>query len=40
MNGNSRTITNPEKNEPKSFTFDNSYWSFDGNKEEADGHTR
>ena len=38
MNGNSTTITDPENNEPRSFTFDYSYWSFDGGKEEADGY--
>ena len=38
MNGNSTTITDPENNEPRSFTFDYSYWSFDGSKEEADGY--
>ena len=38
MNGNSTVITNPENNEPKSFTFDYSYWSFDGFKEESDGY--
>ena len=39
MNGNSTTITNPENNETKSFTFDYSYWSFDGFKEEKNGYT-
>ena len=38
MNGNSTTITNPENNETKSFTFDHSYWSFDGSKEEKNGY--
>ena len=27
MNGNSTTITNPTKDEPRTFTFDFSYWS-------------
>ena len=38
MNGNSTTITNPDDNETKSFTFDQSYWSFDGCKEQKDGY--
>ena len=38
MNGNSTTITDPENNEPRSFTFDYSYWSFDGGKEQSDGY--
>ena len=38
MNGNSTTITNPDNNETKSFTFDYSYWSFDGFKEEKSGY--
>ena len=39
MNGNSTTITDPENNEPRSFTFDYSYWSFDGSKEDKSGYT-
>ena len=38
MNGNSTKITNPADGESKSFTFDHSYWSFDGCKEEKDGY--
>ena len=38
MNGPTTTITNPENDETKSFTFDYSYWSFDGGKEESDGY--
>lgn len=38
MNGKSTTITNPENNDSKSFTFDYSYWSFDGFKEDKDGY--
>ena len=39
MNGNLTTITDPENNEPRSFTFDYSYWSFDGSKEDKSGYT-
>ena len=39
MNGNTTTITNPEDgNDSKKFTFDYSYWSFDGSKEGKDGY--
>ena len=38
MNGNSTKITNPADGESKSFTFDHSYWSFDGCKEEKNGY--
>ena len=38
MNGKTTTITNPENDETKSFTFDYSYWSFDGGKEQSDGY--
>lgn len=38
MNGNSTRITNPEDGESKNFTFDYSYWSFDGCKEQKDGY--
>ena len=40
MNGNSTKITNPsDTNDEKSFTFDYSYWSFDGCKAETDGYS-
>ena len=38
MKGATTTIRNPENDEEKSFTFDYSYWSFDGSKEEPDGY--
>ena len=39
MNGNTTKITNPnDKNDSKKFTFDYSYWSFDGCKTEKDGY--
>ena len=38
VNGNSTKITNPDDGESKSFTFDHSYWSFDGCKEEKNGY--
>ena len=38
MNGKTTTIINPENDEAKSFTFDYSYWSFDGGKEQSDGY--
>jgi len=31
------TITNPENGDKKTFTFDHSYWSHDGYKEDSDG---
>ena len=36
--GATTTIRNPENDEEKSFTFDYSYWSFDGSKEDPDGY--
>lgn len=42
MNGNSTTITDlegDERSEPKTFTFDYSYWSHDG-YEDVDGYTK
>ena len=38
MRGNTTIITDPADNETKSFTFDYSYWSFDGSKEDKDGY--
>ena len=38
MNGGTTTITDPSDGDSKSFTFDYSYWSFDGCKEEKDGY--
>ena len=38
MNGSSTTITNPNDGDSKTFTFDYSYWSFDGFKEEKGGY--
>lgn len=43
MSGNSTTITDPifvdkESVEPKTFTFDYSYWSHDGFGEREDGY--
>ena len=38
MRGKTTTITDPADNETKSFTFDYSYWSFDGSKEDKDGY--
>jgi hypothetical protein len=39
MNGKSTRITNPnDPNDAKNFTFDYSYWSFDGFVEEKDGY--
>ena len=39
MNGQQTTITNPkDANEVKKFSFDHSYWSFDGSKEESNGY--
>ena len=40
MDGNQTTIADPENlsAEPKKFSFDYSYWSHDGYKEEADGY--
>ena len=38
MHGPQTTITNPnDPNEVKKFSFDYSYWSFDGSKEDKDG---
>ncbi len=39
MSGNSTKITNPADGETKSFTFDYSYWSFDGFKEDKNGYS-
>ena len=40
MHGNVTKIQNPEdKSDNKSFTFDYSYWSHDGSKEEKDGYS-
>lgn len=39
MSGETTTITNPDDPEDvKSFTYDHSYWSFDGYKEEPNGY--
>ena len=38
MNGNTTMISNPNNNDQKSFSFDYSYWSFDGLKEDKDGY--
>ena len=38
MNGPTTTITDPSSGEEKKFTFDYSYWSFDGYKEEKNGY--
>eukprot|EP00095_Tigriopus_kingsejongensis_P011917 maker-scaffold507_size152468-snap-gene-0.36 protein:Tk11917 transcript:maker-scaffold507_size152468-snap-gene-0.36-mRNA-1 annotation:"kinesin-like protein kif28p-like" len=38
MSGNTTNITNPENSEEKKFTFDHSYWSFDGSKDRKDGY--
>ena len=38
MNGNTTIITNPNDGDSKNFTFDYSYWSFDGFKEESGGY--
>ena len=38
MNGNTTTITDPSNDETRNFTFDYSYWSFDGFKEGKDGY--
>ncbi|XP_071502786.1 kinesin-like protein KIF28P [Diadema antillarum] len=40
MNGNTTLISNPEndREEPKKFTYDFSYWSHDGFKENKDGY--
>ncbi len=39
MSGGSTTISNPEdSNDSRTFTFDFSYWSFDGSKEQKDGY--
>lgn len=38
MNGPTTTITNPADGDVKKFSFDYSYWSFDGSKEEKDGY--
>ena len=38
MNGPTTTITDPSSGEEKKFTFDYSYWSFDGFKEEKNGY--
>jgi kinesin family member 1 len=37
MDGAATTITNPETKEPKTFSFDFSYWSHDGFQEGPDG---
>ena len=39
MNGKTTSIEDPSgSDEPKKFTFDHSYWSHDGCKEEANGY--
>ncbi|XP_045125074.1 kinesin-like protein KIF28P isoform X1 [Portunus trituberculatus] len=39
MKGNITTVTNPDDSaDVKSFTYDYSYWSFDGCKEEPNGY--
>lgn len=38
MSGPTTTITDPSSGEEKKFTFDYSYWSFDGYKEEKNGY--
>ena len=38
MNGPTTVITDPGSGEEKKFTFDYSYWSFDGYKEEKNGY--
>ncbi len=39
MNGPSTKITNPADGDSKSFTFDYSYWSFDGSKDDKNGYS-
>ncbi|RXG58941.1 Kinesin-like protein KIF28P [Armadillidium vulgare] len=38
MVGNKTTVTDPNSEKNKSFTYDFSYWSFDGCKEESNGY--
>ncbi|CAL4258338.1 unnamed protein product, partial [Meganyctiphanes norvegica] len=39
MKGKITTVVNPEdKDDFKSYTYDHSYWSFDGGKEDANGY--
>ncbi len=38
MKGNSTVITNPSEGDEKRFSFDYSYWSFDGFVTEKDGY--
>ena len=38
MNGNTTTVTDPETGKPKTFTYDYSYWSHDGGKEDKTGY--
>ena len=40
MNGNTTTIWDPKNTDDrKKFTFDHSYWSFDGSKDDKTGYT-
>ena len=40
MNGNTTTIWDPKNTDDrKKFTFDHSYWSFDGSKDDKSGYT-
>lgn len=40
MKGSTTSLKEPDNpnGEPRKFTFDYSYWSFDGSKERADGY--
>jgi hypothetical protein len=38
MQGATTSITDPSDNDKKKFTFDYSYWSHDGCKEESNGY--
>ena len=40
MTGNTTIITNPQTGEEKKFTYDFSYWSFDGFTEQPDGYNK